>query len=57
MFLYKQSDELSSNEYVTRYYRSKNYNFQQLLNDPLSSFKPSSETYSNNKQEPIIESI
>ena len=57
MFLNKQTDELSSNEYIMRYCRSKNYNFQQLLNDPLSSFKPSSETYSNNKQEPIIESI
>ena len=40
-----------------RYCRSKNYNFQLLLNDPLFQNEPQSETYMNNQDEPTVESI
>ena len=57
MFNEKQSEDLSATEYMMRYCRSKNYNFQLLLNDPLFSSEPISETYMNNKEDPTIESI
>ena len=39
------------------YCRSKKYNFQLLLNDPLFSSEPTSETYKNDEEDPIVESI
>ena len=39
------------------YCRSKMYNFQLLLNDPLFSSEPTSETYKNDEEDPIVESI
>ena len=49
--------DLSVTEYMMEYCRSKNYNFQILLNDPFFSSKPTSETYKNDRKNPIIESI
>ena len=43
IFENKEVDKLSSTEYVMRYYRSNNYNFQLLLNDPIFSSEPISE--------------
>ena len=57
MFNGKKKGELSATESMMTYCRSKNYNFQLLLNDPLFSSEPTSETYMNNKEEPTIESI
>ena len=57
MFENKEVDKLSSTEYMMRYCRSKNYNFQLLLNDPLFSSEPISETYLNNVEDPKIESV
>ena len=57
MFDSKQEDDLSSTEYMMRYCRSKNYNFQLLLNDPLFSCEPTSETYINDQEQPTVESI
>ena len=56
MFDNKQEDDLSSTEYMMRYCRSKNYNFQLLLNDPLFSSEPTSETYLNDQEQPTVES-
>ena len=42
---------------MIRYCRSKNYNFQLLLNDPLFSTDPTAETYMNDKEEPTVTSI
>ena len=55
IFSDKKSEKLSTVEYMMRYCRSNNYNFQMLLNDPLFSSDPTSETYTNNKEDPIIE--
>ena len=49
--------ELSPTEYMMTYCRSKKYNFQLLLNDPLFSSEPTSETYKNDGEDLIIESI
>ena len=57
MFENKEVDKLSSTEYMMKYCRSKNYNFQLLLNDPLFSSEPTSETYLNDQEEPKIESV
>ena len=59
MFENKEVDKLSSSEYMMKYCRSKNYNFQLLLNDPLFSSEkpPTSETYLNDQEEPKIESV
>ena len=57
MFENKALDNLSSTEYMMKYCRSKNYNFQLLLNDPLFSYEPTSETYINDQEEPKIESV
>ena len=57
IFNNKQEEDLSSTEYMMRYCRSKNYNFQPLLNDPLFSTEPTSEIYLNDQEEPKIESI
>ena len=59
MFGNKEIDKLSSTEYMMKYCRSKNYNFQLLLNDPLFSSKhpPTSETYLNDQEYPKIESV
>ena len=57
IFSGKDSESLSTVEYMMRYCRSNNYNFQMLLNDPLFSTDPTTETYTNNKEDPIIESI
>ena len=42
---------------MIEYCRSKNYNFQILFNDPLFSSKPTSETYKNDRKNPIVEMI
>ena len=39
------------------YCRSKNYNFQLVLNGLLFSFEPTSETYLNNKEDPMVGTI
>ena len=53
MFGDKLSNEQSSTEYMMRsYYRSKSYNSQLLLDDPLLSSNPTSETYTNDKRRP-----
>ena len=57
IFSDKDSESLSTVKYIMRYCRSNNYNFQMLLNDPLFSTEPTTETYTNNKEDPIIESI
>ena len=57
MFHGKKKGELSATEHMMTYCRSKNYNFQLLLNDPLMSSDPTSETYMNNQEEPTTESI
>lgn len=57
MFEKRNIEELGLTEYIRKYYRTKNYNFQLLLNVPLFSTEPKSETYINNKVEPIIESM
>ena len=41
-----------------RYCLSKHYNFQLLLNGPLFSSYPTSETYTkNDKEQPVLEPI
>ena len=40
-----------------RYCLSKHYNFQLLLNGPLFSSDPTAETYTNDKEQPVLESI
>ena len=35
----------------------REYNFQLVLNDPMFSTKPTSETYTSGKEDPMIESI
>ena len=57
MFENKKVEKLSATEYMIKYCRSKNYNFQLLLNDPLFSSEPTSETYLNGEEEPKIESV
>ena len=57
MFNGRRKEDLSATEYMMTYCRSKNYNFQLLLNDPMFSSEPTSETYMNIKEEPTIESI
>ena len=57
MFENKEVDKLSSTEYMMRYCRLKNYNFQLLLNNPLFSSEPISESYLNNVEDPKIESV
>ena len=42
--------DLSATEYMMEYCRSKNYNFQLLLNDPLFTSEPTSETYTNDRK-------
>ena len=37
--------------------RSKSYNFQLLLNDPLFFSNPTSEIYTNNKEDLMIDSF
>ncbi len=53
----KENENLSSTEYMMRYCRSKNYNFQLLLNDLFFQNEPQLETYMNNQDEPTVESI
>ena len=57
MFQGRARKELSPVEYMLTYCRSKKYNFQLLLNDLLFSSEPTSETYKNDEDDPIIESI
>ena len=57
IFENKDTKELSPTEHMMRYCRSKNYNFQLLLNDPLFSAEPTAETYTNDKEEPEVSSI
>ena len=57
MFENKKVEKLSATEYMVKYCRSKNYDFQLLLNDPLFSSEPTSETYLNGEEEPKIESV
>ena len=57
MFENKKVEKLSATEYMMKYCTSKNYNVQLLLNDPLFSSKPTSETYLNDEEEPKIESV
>ena len=57
MFQNKDREELSPTEHMMRYCRAKNYNFQLLLNDPLFSSEPTSETYTTENEAPVIESI
>ena len=57
MFDDKDTQNLSSTEYMMRYCRSHNYNFQLLLNNPLFPCEPTSETYTNDKEEHKIESM
>ena len=57
MFHNQEKDELSPTEYMMRYCRARNYNFQLLLNDPYFSSDPTSETYTMDKEEPITECI
>ena len=57
MFENKKVYKLRSTECMMRYCRSKNYNFQLLLNDPLFSTGPTSETYLNDQEIPKIESV
>ena len=47
MFQGRARKELSPTEYMMTYCRSKKYNFQLLLNDPLFSSEPTSGTYKN----------
>ena len=42
--------DLNVTEYMMEYCCSKNYNFQILLNDPLFSSEPTSETYKNDRK-------
>ena len=57
MFHKQERDDLSPTEYMMRYCRAKNYNFQLLFIDSLFSSEPNSETYKMDKEDPMIESI
>ena len=57
MFPNQEKDDLSPTEYMMRYCRARNYNFQLLLNDPFFSSDPTSETYTMDKEYPVTESI
>ena len=57
MFEGKDREELSPTEYMMRYCRARGYNFQLLLNDPQFSTDPTSETYTAENEEPMIEQI
>mgnify|MGYP000956825665 CR=1 FL=1 len=54
MFPNKDREDLSPTEYMMRYCRSRQYNFQLLLNDPMFSTDPTSETYTAEKELPTI---
>ena len=56
MFDNKEVDKLSSTECMMKYCRSKNYNFQLLLNDPFFS-ELTSDTYLNDQEDPKIEPV
>ena len=57
MFHNQEKDELNPTEYIVRYCWARNYNFQLLLHDPLFSSKSTFETYTMDKEDPMIESI
>ena len=57
MFEGRKRKDLNPTEYMMTYCRSKKYNFQFLLNDTLFALEPTSETYKNDKEDAIIESI
>ena len=57
MFPNKDREDLSPTEYMMKYYWSREHNFQLLLNDPMFSSEPTSETYTMEKEHPTVESI
>ena len=57
LFPDKPTAALSSTEYMMIYCRSKGYNFQLLLYEPLIGSEPVTETYMNNEDQPKIQSI
>ena len=57
LFPNKDREDLSPSEYMMRYCRSRQYNFQLLLNNPMFSSDPTLETYTAEKEHPTIESI
>ena len=57
LFEIRNKLDLSATNYMIEYCRSKNNNFQLLLNDPLFSSELTSKTYTNDRKNPIIESM
>lgn len=51
-----ENEDLSSTEYRMKYFETRNYNFQLLLNDLLFSSEPTSETHKNDKEDPTVKS-